>query len=193
MTPHRRKHMDQRGMPRLLRRQEYHSHPSRRRRPPKKVSFKPGQQRRLIHCQRIRVMKMAARNLSRCAAGMKNVRPRLWFDTGKLVFLERAGRKRRNPPPILDRVRRGLASLAELAINRNRLKLRRKESQRQPVKFRHIPLFLRREAPQASCDKQAHLRRQQLHHCNENNLAQQTSRCKLSTKRILSSENRQIT
>ena len=101
----------------------------------KKWRCKPGQQRGFVNRQRFGAVKMAARDMSRRAAGMKNARPFAGGNAGDFVFLESARRQRRNLAPIPGGLKRGIAPRAQLPINGHRLPLKRKQRQRQPIKF----------------------------------------------------------
>jgi len=70
------------------------------------VPFKPRPQRRLIKCQRLRVVKMPAWTLFRGATGMENCGAFRRSQTRQIQFLERRRRHGRDLRPMFDHSRR---------------------------------------------------------------------------------------
>ena len=101
------------------------------------VPSKPRPQRRLINRQRFGVMKMPAGLLFRSATGMKYSGSLLRRNTGKIQFLERAGRHDWDLRPMLDPFWRQFARFADFAIGGVVIKLKREQFQSE---FGELPI-----------------------------------------------------
>ena len=98
-----------------------------------KMPFKPGEQGRFIKRERCGAMKMAAGNMARRAAGIKDAAAVIFGQARNDMLFERRGRQRRNLAPMPDRAGADSPLLAQPAINRHPLELKGEQRQRQAI------------------------------------------------------------